>query len=113
MSLEPTRTTHLLLASIVGSAAGAINRHDASGTIASWNPAAERIFGYTEAEAIGQSIRLIVPPERYEEEEHVARRGRAGEGANHYETVRIRKDGQRIEVALTVSPIVTPDGSVF
>ena len=113
MSLEPNDITHLRLASIVASADDAIISTDLSGTITSWNRAAERIFGYTEAEAIGQSIRLIVPPELYEEEDDVLRRVRAGEGVDHFETVRIRKDGQRIDVSLTVSPIVTPDGQVI
>jgi PAS domain S-box-containing protein len=99
MSLEPNDITHLRLASILASGDHAIINNDLSGTIASWNRAAERIFGYAETEAIGQSIRLIVPPELYEEEEDLLRR--------------VRKDGQRIEVSLTVSPIVTPDGQVI
>ena len=82
-------------------------------TITSWNRAAERMFGYTAAEAVGQSIRLIIPPELHAEEEEVLlRRFRAGEGVDHYDTVRIRKDGQRIDVSLTVSPIVAPDGRI-
>ena len=113
MSLEPNDIAHLRLASIVASADDAIISTDLSGTIETWNRAAEQIFGYTEAEAIGQSIRLIIAPERYAEEEEVLRRVRANQGVNHYDTVRIRKDGQPIWVALTVSPIVTPDGQVL
>ena len=113
MSSEPNDTTHLRLASIVASADDAIISKDLSGTITSWNRAAERMFGYTEAEAIGQSIRSIIPPELYDEEEDVLRQGRASEGVNHYETVRVRKDGRRIDVSLTVSPIVTPDGRIL
>jgi PAS domain S-box-containing protein len=113
MSLEPDGITHPLLASIVASAADAIISTDLTGTIASWNPSAERIFGYTEAEAIGQSSRLIVPPEFYEEEEHASRRVRAGEAVNPYETVRIHKDGHSIEVSMIVAAIVTPDGRVI
>src|SRR5580765_1516585 len=112
MSLDPNGPSLLWLSSIVASAGDAIISQDLSGTIASWNRAAERLFGYTEAEAIGQSIRLIVPPELYEEEDDVLRRIRAGEGIRHYDTVRIRKDGRRIDVSLTVSPIVTPDGEI-
>ena len=113
MPLDPDDITHLRLASIVASADDAIISKDLSGIIASWNRAAETIFGYTEAEAIGRSIRLIVPPELYEEEEDILRRVRGGEGVTHFETVRIRKDGQRIDVSLTVSPIVTTDGRII
>jgi PAS domain S-box-containing protein len=113
MSLDSNDIDQFRLASIVASADDAIISKDLSGTIASWNRAAERIFGYTEAEAIGQSIRLIIPPELQEEEEDVLRRVRAGEAITHYETVRMRKDGQRIHVSLTVSPIVTPEGRVI
>jgi PAS domain S-box-containing protein len=112
MSLEPNDTAQLLLASIVASAEDAIISQDLSGTIASWNRAAERMFGYTEAEAIGQSIRLIIPPEFDDEDAEVLRRVRAGEGVHHNDTVRVRKDGRRIDVSLTVSPIVTPDGRI-
>ncbi len=97
----------------MASADDAIISQDVSGTITSWNRAAERLFGYTEAEAIGQSIRVIVPPELYEEEDDVLRRVRAGEAVTHFETVRIHKDGQRIDVSLTVSPIKTPDGRII
>jgi PAS domain S-box-containing protein len=113
MSSDPNDITALRLASIVASADDAIISEELSGTIVSWNRAAERIFGYTESEAIGQSIHVIVPPELHEEEEDVLRRVRAGEGVSHYETVRIRKDGQRVDVSLTVSPIVTPDGRIM
>lgn len=113
MSLDPNDPSLLWLSSIVASAGDAIISQDLSGTIASWNRAAERIFGYTEAEAVGQSIRLIVPPELYEEEEEVLRRIRAGEGINQYDTVRVCKDGRRVEVSLTVSPIVTPAGEII
>jgi len=112
MSSEPRDITLLRLASIVASAEDAIISNDLSGTIVSWNRAAERMFGYTEAEAIGQSNRLIVPPERYPKEEDVLRRVRTGESVNHYETVYVRNNGQRIDVSLTISPIVTLAGQV-
>jgi PAS domain S-box-containing protein len=110
MSLEPNEIAYLRLASIVASADDAILSQDASETITSWNRAAERLFGYTEGDAIGQSARVIVPPELYDEEDEVLRRVRAGEAVTRFETVRIHKDGQRIDVSLTVSPIMTPDG---
>jgi PAS domain S-box-containing protein len=113
MPLDPNDISRLRLASIVASADDAIISKDLSGTITSWNRSAERIFGYTEAEAVGQSIRLIVPPDLYEEEEDVLRRVRSGDSVDHYQTVRIRKDGRRIDVSLTVSPIVTTYGQVI
>ena len=121
MSLEPDGITDLRLASIVASADDAIISKDLSGTIASWNRAAERIFGYTQAEAIGQSIRLIVPPERYQKEEDVLLRVRAGESVNHYETsVSGLAEGEPIGVYASnemmmpaflpgTAPIATPD----
>jgi PAS domain S-box-containing protein len=113
MALDPNDIARLRLASIVASADDAIISTDLAGTIDSWNRSAERIFGYTDAEAIGKSIHLIVPPELYQDEEGVLRRVRAGDSVNQHETVRIRKDGQRIEVTSTVSPIVTPEGEVI
>jgi PAS domain S-box-containing protein len=113
MPIEPDNIASLRLASIVASADDAIISTDLAGTMASWNRAAERIFGYTEPEAIGQSIRLIIPADLYHEEEEALRRVRAGEGVEHYETKRLRKDGSRVQVSLTVSPITTPDGEVI
>jgi PAS domain S-box-containing protein len=111
MSSE-TNDAQLRLAAIVASSADAIISKDLTGTITSWNAAAERIFGYTEAEAVGQSIRLIIPPELYHEEDEVLRQVRAGAVAEHYETLRIAKDGRRVDVSVTVSPITMPDGRI-
>jgi len=93
------------LAAIVTSSQDAILSKDLSGTITSWNRAAEQMFGYTAAEAIGQSIQLIIPDDRRDEEAAVLERVRAGSGVEHYETVRLRKDRSPIDVSLTVSPI--------
>jgi PAS domain S-box-containing protein len=110
MSSDLTDIVHQQLASIVASTDDAIISQDSLGRITLWNRGAERIFLYTESEAVGQSIRLIVPPERYGEEDEFLRRVRAGEHVNHVETVRARKDGRSVDVSLTVSPAVTPDG---
>src|SRR5438105_2646344 len=102
----------LRLAAIVASSDDAIVSKDLTGTITSWNPAAERIFGYTEAEAIGRSIRMIIPADRQDEEDEVLSRIRRGDRVDHYETIRRRKDGTLIPVSLTVSPIRSQSGTV-
>jgi PAS domain S-box-containing protein len=103
----------LRLSAIVTSSEDAIIGTELTGTITAWNPAAERIFGYTATEAIGRPIHMIVPPELQAEEDEVLRRIGAGETIDHYETVRVRKDGQRVDVSLTVSAIKTPDGRII
>lgn len=90
---------------LVESSSDAILSKDTTGVITSWNPAAERLYGHTAEEAIGQSIRLIIPEERIGEEDEILGRALAGEQLEHYETDRIRKDGTHVEVSLTVSPI--------
>jgi PAS domain S-box-containing protein len=96
----------------VSSSDDAIIGTDLDGTITSWNQAAERIFGHSAAVAVGQSIRLIVPPERQPEEDEVRRRVCGGTGVDHYETVRVTGSGSRVRVSLTVSPIRTADGTI-
>ena len=113
MPSEPQNIAQLQLASIVASADDAIISTALSGTITSWNRAAERIFGFTEAEAIGRSIRLIVPPDRHDEEASVMRRILGGEGVEHFESVMTRKDGRPLEMSVTVSPIMTPGGTII
>lgn len=101
------------LAAIVESSDDAIVSKDLNGTIVTWNPAAERMFGYTPAEAIGRSIRIIIPADRQQEEDLVLRRIRAGETVEHFETIRLRKDGSTLPVSLTVSPVHEPGGRVI
>src|SRR3982750_291310 len=101
------------LAKIVSSSDDAIISKDLNGTITSWNVAAERMFGYTPDEAIGQSIRMIIPADRQHEEDFVLGRIRAGEAVRHYDTVRQRKDGGLIPISLTVSPIYDDHGTVI
>jgi PAS domain S-box-containing protein len=94
-----------LLAAIVDSSDDAIISKNLDGVVTSWNKSAERIFGYTAGEAIGQAITLIVPPERRNEEAEILERLRRGEHINRFQTVRTAKDGTRISVSLTISPV--------
>jgi len=103
----------LRLAAIVESSDDAIVSKDVNGIITSWNAAAERMFGWPAAEVIGRSIRLIIPPERQSEEDVVLSRIRRGERVEHFETVRCRRDGERFDVSITVSPIRRPDGMII
>ena len=100
------------LAAIVESSDDAIVSKDLNGIVQTWNPAAERMLGYPAAEMIGRSIRCIIPPDRQGEEDEVLSRIRRGESIDHYETVRLRKDGSFIDVSLSVSPIRARDGRV-
>ena len=105
--------TRLRLAVIVELSDDAIISKDLTGRITSWNAGAERIFGYTEAEAVGQPITIIIPPELREEEEDILRRLRAGERIEHFETVRVDKQGRRINVSLSISPIKDAEGRII
>lgn len=100
------------LAAIVESSDDAIISKDLSGTIRSWNKGAERIFGYTAEEMIGRSITLLIPTDRLNEEPSIVNRIRNGERIDHYETIRRRKDGTRIHVSLSVSPVKNSSGRV-
>ena len=94
-----------LFRAIVQSADDAITSIDLRETITSWNRAAERLYGYEAKEVLGKSNRLIIPPDRYGEEDDVVRRVTSGEGVQHFDTVRVRKDGSRVDVAITASAI--------
>jgi PAS domain S-box-containing protein len=100
------------LAAIVASSDDAIISKSLDGVIRSWNAGAERIFGYSADEAIGQSITMLIPPERLEEETTILARLRAGERIDHFETVRVARDGRRIDISLTVSPIRDSAGTI-
>jgi PAS domain S-box-containing protein len=92
-------------AAIVESSNDAIVSKNLEGIISSWNPGAERIFGYTSAEAIGQTIMIVIPPDRQDEERTILTRIRRGERIEHFETVRRRKNGTLVTVSITVSPV--------
>jgi len=100
------------LAAVVDSSDDAIVSKTLEGIITSWNRAAERLFGFSAAEAVGQSIYIIIPADRRAEEEMVLGRIRAGQTVDHFETVRRRKDGTLVEISLTVSPIKDSRGRV-
>ena len=101
-----------LLASIVESSDDAIVSKDLNGVIASWNPGAERLFGYTADEVVGKSVTSLFPPDLLHEERAILERIRRGEQIEHYETVRRRKDGSLVDVSLTVSPVRNAAGKV-
>jgi PAS domain S-box-containing protein len=98
------------LAAIVDSSDDAIISKSLDGTVQSWNGAAERMFGYTAREAIGSAITLLFPPDRLDEEARIIARIRAGERVEHFDTVRLRKDGSAIPVSLTISPVKDAQG---
>ena len=93
------------LAAIVASSDDAIISKTLDGLITSWNAGAARIFGYEASEMIGQSITRIIPPELYEEEQQILAQLKRGEHIDHYETVRLAKDGRRLDISVTVSPL--------
>ena len=94
-----------LMASIVESSGDAIISKTLEGVITSWNSGAERIFGYTAKEAIGQSMSLVIPVDRMTEEETLLEKLRRGERIEHFDTVRVRKDGTLLDISLTISPV--------
>jgi PAS domain S-box-containing protein len=100
------------LASIVESSDDAIVSKNLDGIITSWNKGAERVFGYTAEEAIGQAITIVIPQDRRSEEREILTRIRRGERIEHFETIRQRKHGSMIVVSLTVSPIKNADGKI-
>jgi PAS domain S-box-containing protein len=100
-------------AAVVESSDDAIFSNDLKGTITSWNPAAQRMFGYTAAEAIGRPIAMLLPREQLPAEQQLIARLRAGERVRHFETVRRRKDGTQFDISITVSPIRDAEGRII
>ncbi|MCO5162940.1 MAG: PAS domain S-box protein [Mesorhizobium sp.] len=105
-------TADAYLAAIVDSSFDAIVSKDLNSIITSWNRAAERLFGYTAEEAIGRSVLMLIPEDRYDEETEIMARIRRGEPMPTFDTIRVRKDGTRVPVSLTVSPIRGPAGQI-
>ena len=101
-----------ILASIVATSDDAIISKTLDGQILTWNGGAQRLFGYSAEEAIGQPITLLIPPERHAEERGLLERLSRGEHIDHFETVRVTKDGRLIDISLTVSPIRDSSGKV-
>jgi len=111
--LSQDEIDRLRFTAIIESSDDAIVSKDLDGTIRSWNPAAERIFGYTAAEMVGDSVFRLIPPELRDEEHQLLARIRSGEHIAHYETDRIRKDGRRIRISLTLSPLYDSTGRLI
>jgi PAS domain S-box-containing protein len=102
-----------LLAAIVESSDDAIISKTLDGIITSWNRGAERLFGYTAAEAVGQSVLILIPEDRKDEEQMILSRLRRGERIEHYETVRVAKGGRALDISLTISPIRDEHGNLL
>ena len=100
------------LAAIVAASSDAIVAKTVEGVVTGWNPAAERVFGYSEREMLGQSIFILIPPELHDSEREILDHIRRGERVDFHDTVRIRKDGTLINIALTVSPVWDASGVV-
>ncbi len=112
LTLRPGETRRLELAAIVESSGDAIFSKTLDGIVTTWNEAAERLYGYKAAEIIGRSVDVIIPPDRPNELGDILARLRRGERIEHFETERIAKDGRRLPISVTISPIRDADGTV-
>jgi PAS domain S-box-containing protein len=101
------------LAAVVESCGDAILSMTMDGTITAWNPGAERLFGYSSSEAVGKPMRMLLPPDRANEESDILTRISHGERVDHFETVRIRKDGKNVDVSTGISPITNSSGEII
>jgi PAS domain S-box-containing protein len=110
----PENNAASLLSAIIDSSDDAIISKDLNGVITSWNRSAERLFGYTAAEAVGQPVAtLLIPADRQEEEPEILSRLRRGERVEHFETKRRRKDGSLLDISLTISPVKDAHGNII
>ena len=103
----------MLLGAIVNSSDDAIISKDLNGIITSWNISAERLFGYTSEEAVGQPVTILIPPDRLDEEPKILSRLRRGERVDHFETIRMRKDRTPLNISLTISPVKDRQGNII
>ena len=104
---------YVRLSAIVQSSEDAIVSKMLDGTITSWNPAAEHIFGFTANEAIGKNITIIIPADRMDEERQIISKVKEGERIEHYETIRKKKNGDTVSIALTISSIKDAEGNII
>ncbi|HTS64379.1 MAG TPA: PAS domain S-box protein [Candidatus Acidoferrales bacterium] len=111
--LKREQEANMLLSAIVDSSDDAIISKDLNGIITSWNQSAERLFGYTAEEAVGQPITMLIPEDRLDEEPDILSRLRRGERVEHFETIRRRKDGMLLSISLTISPVRDASGRVI
>ncbi len=111
-NLQSPELAQYWLAALIESAGDAIISKTLDGIITSWNEGARRIFGYEADEVIGKSVTILIPEGHLDEEPAILARLRAGQRIEHYETVRVRKDGRLIDISLTVSPIRGPEGKI-
>ena len=110
---EQAAETNARLAAIIASSDDAIASKNLEGIITSWNPGAERLFGYSAQEALGKPMAMLIPPERSSEEPAILARIARGESTDHFETVRIGKDGRKIDVSVTISPLRDSQGRII
>src|SRR5262252_4342300 len=108
----PREDTGLWFTAIVDSSNDAIISKRLDGVITTWNAAAEKLFGYSEAEAVSQPITLIIPADLHEEEKDILRQLRAGKRIEHYETRRVTRDGRFLDVSITISPVRDASGTI-
>ena len=111
-ALRPMEEARAWLAAIVDSSDDAIIGKDLNGTITAWNRGAEKIFGYSASEVMGKPMLMLFPPDRVDEESDILARIRRGESVEHFETVRVRKDGRKIDISATISPIKDSSGAI-
>lgn len=112
-SLSLAKQKQAMLAAIVDSSDDTILSKTLEGTITSWNRAAQKMFGYTEVEAVGKHISLIIPPERLQEEAFIIGEVSKGNKVDHFHTIRLAKDGHQVPISVSVSPIVDDSGKII
>jgi PAS domain S-box-containing protein len=112
-SLRKLSEKQASLAAIVNLSDDIIISKTLNGIITSWNPAAERLFGYSEGEAIGRHISIIIPADRIQEEDYIISQIRNGKKVDHFDTVRVNKNGKELQLSLTISPVIDGKGVII